>query len=59
MVSGKIKIEVEGFTWYWQEIDRPDGNLECVRLYDADEEFVCEFSDYKEMLHFLKGAVMC
>ena len=58
MNSGKIKIEVDGYTWYWQEFDRPDGNLECVRLFDANGDVVCEFDDYKEMLHFLRGATV-
>lgn len=50
------KIEVNGFCWYVQEFDKPDGNLVAVNLYDADGDFVCEFKDYNEMMHFLKDA---
>lgn len=46
-----IKIEVDGFTWYYQEFEN-DG----VNLYDNDGELVCDFSSCSEMLHFLKGA---
>ena len=57
--SGIEEIEVNGFLWKWQELDSPDGNLEAINLYDSDGDFVCEFRDYKEMIHFLKGAIPC
>lgn len=47
------KIEVNGFLWLFEEIDRPDGTLQAVNLYDAEGEIVCEFADYKEMMRFL------
>lgn len=60
MIESKTeKIEVNGFTWNWQEIDTPDGNLEAINLYDAEGNFVTEFKDYKEMIHFLKGVMVC
>lgn len=57
-ISKADKIEVNGFEWFVQEFDRPDGNLEAVNLYDADGDFVCEFQDYNEMMHFIKDATI-
>lgn len=58
MICKDKKVEVNGFTWFVQEFDRPDGNLEAVNLYDADGDFVCEFQDYNEMMHFIKDATI-
>lgn len=42
-------ICIHGVTWFYQEFDDPEGNLECYRLYNSDGEFVDEFTDYAEM----------
>lgn len=58
MIKNAEKITVNGFTWYIQEFDKPDGNLAAVNLYDADGDFVCEFQDYNEMMRFVKDATI-
>ena len=57
---GKVeRIEVNGFTWFWQEFTNPDGKLEAIRLYAGDGDFVTEFGDYREMIYFLNGVIEC
>ena len=53
------RIEVNGFTWYWQEVSNADGKLLAINLFDANGEFVTEFSDYKEMVYFLSSVIEC
>ena len=49
-------VELNGHSWYIQEIDKRDGNLDCFVLYNAEGEFVNEFTDYSELNEFIKIA---
>ena len=51
MICKDKKIEVNGFTWYFQEFI--EGNKHEFNLYDADGDFVCEFDSMEEMMHFV------
>lgn len=46
-------IEVNGFKWYFQEFDKPDGNLDAINLYDANGDFVEEFNSMEEMMKYV------
>lgn len=57
MYTGYIKaveqITRNGRKWYFQEFDRPDGQLEAVNLYDDTGDYVREFDSYEDMIAYI------
>ena len=47
------QITRNGRKWYFQEFDRPDGQLEAVNLYDDTGAFVGEFESYGDMYIYI------
>ena len=48
MICKDKKIEVNGFTWYFQEFI--EGDKHEFNLYDSDGDFVAEFDSMEEMM---------
>lgn len=53
MISEVMEMTRDGLKWYFQEFDRPDGQLEAVNLYDENGDFVEEFSSYDDMMIYI------
>ena len=51
MICKDKKIEVNGFTWYFQEFI--EGDKHEFNLYDSDGDFVAEFDSMEEMMRFV------
>ena len=51
MICKGKKIEVNGFTWYFQEFI--EGDKHEFNLYDSDGDFVAEFDSMEEMMRFV------
>ena len=47
------QITRNGRKWYFQEFDRPDGQLEAVNLYDDTWDYVREFDSYEDMIAYI------
>jgi len=47
------QITRNGRKWYFQEFDRPDGQLEAVNLYDDTGDYVREFDSYEDMIAYI------
>ena len=47
------QITRNGLKWFYQEFDRPDGQLEAVNLYDENGDFVDEFNSYDDMMIYI------
>ena len=59
MISKAERITINGFTWYFQTFRTEDGKIEAVTLYASDGDYVTEFKDHEEMIHFLNGVIDC
>ena len=55
LIGEVTKITENGINWYYQQFCKLDGNLDCVRLYDMDGDFVAEFKSMEELGEFIKG----
>lgn len=51
MICKDKKIEVNGFTWFFQEFI--EGDKHEFNLYDSDGDFVAEFDSMEEMMRFV------
>lgn len=51
MICKDKKIEINGFTWYFQEFI--EGDKHEFNLYDSDGDFVAEFDSMEEMMRFV------
>lgn len=49
-----VKITVGGIEWYYQTFYKDDGNVDAVRLYDKNGEFVREFKNLDKLSVWLK-----
>ena len=55
LIGDVVKFTASGRKWYYQQFCKLDGNLNFVRLYDEDGEFVTEFNSMDDLLEFVKG----
>ena len=53
MISEVMEMTRNGLKWFYQEFDRPDGQLEAVNLYDENGDFVGEFNSYEDMTAYI------
>lgn len=51
MICKDKKIEVNGFTWFFQEFI--EGDKHEFNLYDAEGDFVAEFGSMEEMMRYV------
>lgn len=51
MICKDKKIEINGFTWYFQEFI--EGDKHEFNLYDSDGDFVAEFGSMEEMIRYV------
>lgn len=51
MIQDAEKVEVNGFTWYFQEFI--EGDKHEFNLYDAEGDFVAEFGSMEEMMRYV------
>ena len=55
LVSKVEKIQANGKVWYYQQVNRWDGNLKAVTLYDDNGDYVSEFHSMEELEKFVTG----
>ena len=55
MVGDPERFTAGGRQWWAQQFCHSDGTLKAVRLYDADGEFVEEFTSMEEAVAFAQG----
>ena len=55
LVGEVEKIQANGKVWYYQQINRWDGNLKAVILYDDNGDYVSEFQSMEELEKFVTG----
>ena len=53
LISAPEQIETAGKTWWTQMFCKWSGELEAVKLYDEDGNFVAEFESMEELQDFL------